>query len=741
MAAAARGDLATAQVLCEAGAAINDVDVCARNALFVAAEAMERQREGERAQHVEVLQYLYKRGADPWQETLDGRMAVVPMLRCLHADSHLLQDIVSRRDLNKMVQQHKTLLMLAAEHGSCALVSSLIARGADPTVASTSLVGYTALHYAVQSGNVSVVAALVAECGAALDVACAEGGRTPLHLAVACEGDERMVEVMLEGGFNANACTDQKRTPLHEACARGLVGAAALLLRFGAGQGRDYLGNTPLHFAVSMRHSAAPELCRLLLAAREGPDIAMTNAKGETPLISLLCHPDKYDMLQQLLDYGTAREDCAHHVNVASPYKGPPLCLAITNMDTVAVHMLLSAGADPNVWHWHTPALVIAVSQTPVQLELTKALIAGGASVRHHSGAIARILRTTGAHSLETMEVLLENGASPNEADHEGVTPLHIACSYDEVEAVRLLLRYGADVRAVTQKGLSAGSMSANPHVSALIAEAAEILMAELGVSEESIPACFAGAHYAYLFDLYHSRHVHQRARLCVLGSARCGKTRLVHRILQLGGAAVVPPPRRRRANSASAYAASVSSAAPEQEPIAVHRYLSPRPDSSCLTIWDFCASDVFYPAYLYLVADCSMCCVVFDVTAKNRMQLLENSLSSIANRLSKQPIIIVGSQPEMAGHRRARQMDEGEVLLLHKHVTEVGRGGSSYSAQSRRLCAAPAKGRSSCSGQCGAARLPLRANCRVRSCTGRWVRRRYWRSRRGKHTSSCCSA
>lgn len=66
------------------------------------------------------------------------------------------------------------------------------------------------------------------------------------------------------------------------------------------------------------------------------------------------------------------------------------------------------------------------------------------------------------AGDLVRMQYLLESGASPNEANPRGVTPLHLAVSHEQLDAITLLLDHGADPRTKNSVGKSALDVAAD---------------------------------------------------------------------------------------------------------------------------------------------------------------------------------------------------------------------------------------------------------------------------------------
>lgn len=77
------------------------------------------------------------------------------------------------------------------------------------------------------------------------------------------------------------------------------------------------------------------------------------------------------------------------------------------------------------------------------------------------------------AHDHETMRLLLEAGADPNQRQRGGFVPLHEAAHTDDVEMARLLLDHGADPALTADDGRDARRMAAddgNTRVAQLLA-------------------------------------------------------------------------------------------------------------------------------------------------------------------------------------------------------------------------------------------------------------------------------
>jgi len=125
-----------------------------------------------------------------------------------------------------------TALHHAAERGDAAMVEMLVYAGAN-LGAMTRIGQYTPLHVASQSGNAAVVQALL-NAGANASARTTTTGVTPLHLAAA-SGNADVVKMLLDRGADANARdAEWGQTPLMFAAALNRADAIKMLLARGA---------------------------------------------------------------------------------------------------------------------------------------------------------------------------------------------------------------------------------------------------------------------------------------------------------------------------------------------------------------------------------------------------------------------------------------------------------------------------------------------------------------------------
>jgi ankyrin repeat protein len=176
------------------------------------------------------------------------------------------------KNLEGLTALHKAAFF----HGNEAIMLLLLSKGAR---ISESVDGRTALHFAAEFGSEAMVSILIAK-GADVKAKSIPwgskmnqkfcGGRTPLHWA-AESGNEGLVQVLLDNGADVNAVNLTLRTALQEACMLGHNAVVRILLENGASvQSQDEEGWTPLHEAAYWGHV---EIAELLLSQRHNADV------------------------------------------------------------------------------------------------------------------------------------------------------------------------------------------------------------------------------------------------------------------------------------------------------------------------------------------------------------------------------------------------------------------------------------------------------------------------------------
>ncbi len=343
-----------------------------------------------------------------------------------------------------------TPLTLACVNGSAAMVRMLLEAGANPEASLPS--GETALMTAARTGRAEVVEALL-DRGATANARETKKGQTALMWAVA-ERHLDAAQLLIEGGADVHARSRGGFTPLLFAARHGEVAAARLLLAHGSEVDEVAAdGASALHVATMRGHV---QFARYLLEQGADPD---ASGPGYTPL-----------------HFAAGRwESTFTHDYPAAPGEwsvlgGLPTAAARTELITA----LLEHGADPN---------------TRVAGRLP--LMARGAI----GGATAFYL-AAGAGDVDTMRLLLDNGADPSLATERLETALMAAAGKmlmlrvgsgvgfrrpesRHVAAARLCLEVGAELNAADQAGNTALHVAAmkgfDPMIEFLVAEGAAV--------------------------------------------------------------------------------------------------------------------------------------------------------------------------------------------------------------------------------------------------------------------------
>ena len=392
-------------------------------------------------------------------------------------------------DVNAPEGDGMTALHWAAERGDADLTSVLLYGGAN--VRAVTRIGlYTPLHIAARTGNTAVVRAL-ATAGADVGAVSSPSGVTPLHLAAAA-GSVESVTVLLDRKADINALEHEwQQTPLIFAAAQNRIETVKLLLARGADpnlqskavdlakeaqldraarqlQQRILEATVPKgQKATASQIQAAVQAARELLLSGKLPppdprpadpsqlDRNFNPEEINPPVshkggLSALHHAAR----QGYLETAKALLDGGASINQQTAGDGStPLLMAAINGQFDVAMLLIEKGADPNLASKGNAVhpLWAAVNTQwqprtrfpqPQQMELQK------------------------ANYLEVMESLLKAGADPNAriqshpwymvytgcgnrncglADNSGSSAFWRAAYSVDVDAMRLLVKYGAD--------------------------------------------------------------------------------------------------------------------------------------------------------------------------------------------------------------------------------------------------------------------------------------------------------
>jgi len=372
-------------------------------------------------------------------------------------------------DVNAAQGDGVTALHWAATRGDAELTTMLLVAGANVRAA-TRFAGYMPLHVAAERGVAPVVQALV-KAGADAN-ATTSRGTTPLMLA-ASAGDTGALTALLDAGAKPNATeTERGHTALMFAAAANRVPAVKLLLARGADA---TIATRVTDLSALSRDGANPEGRTLTAAPASTAAPAAAPARAAAPtarprvggidrqyFFNELVHaqggmaPLHFAVRQGYADVATALLDAGVDVNqLKSGDNTSPLLVATVNGHFDLAATLLARGANPNL------ASENGVTPLFATVNLRWVQEAGYPQPWAH-------LDQKLSH-LAYMKLLLEKGANPNArltkkvwysgynfdlsgVDEVGATPFWRAAYGADVEAMKLLVSFGADPNIPTIK-------------------------------------------------------------------------------------------------------------------------------------------------------------------------------------------------------------------------------------------------------------------------------------------------
>ncbi|KAL9114410.1 MAG: hypothetical protein Q9227_001491 [Pyrenula ochraceoflavens] len=335
---------------------------------------------------------------------------------------------VKARNIDKPDEEGHTPLIAASIRGHHRAVEILTFVGAK-LGPKTRVEGRNALHFASFRGHGRVVQSLV-HAGADLDAPDASG-QTCLHLAGG-KDPARIVEVLAQAGANLEARSLSGCTPLHSAILERRQAAAECLLQHGAKINAAIAPPKGATSAISVSATSTDILGISRIPPLQQPTpLHLAATSGDTDILSLLLRPEWNAEIESRTTDGRT-----------------PLHAAVIAGQIPALKMLLTSGAD--------------VESKDVHGRTALHLIVGSGANNFNSSQDDSI--TSGPSSkpahIIILNHLLENNASTSSRESDGCTPLHIAAFEGDVQAVTVLLDYGADPELTRVGGLTAADLA-----------------------------------------------------------------------------------------------------------------------------------------------------------------------------------------------------------------------------------------------------------------------------------------
>jgi ankyrin repeat protein len=314
-----------------------------------------------------------------------------------------------------------------------------------------------ALLVASQNGQETVVQRLI-EAGADINNV-GFHGMTPIQVASG-EGYKRIVKMLIKAGADVNTTNSSRESALHQATARGhkdVKRIVKMLLKAGADvNATDELGQSALHHATEKGHE---DVVQALILA--GADVNVHGADGTALHLALHTAYPETKVIRLLVDAGAnvnqpvEEYQNALHAAIAGFRDEFPALEAAGFRDESSVlevaRIIIHAGADVNSGGGeHDTALQIAAFYNLPKV--VEELVNAGADVNLVGGQRGTALLAAvcsdsygSEHRIDVVQTLIRAGADLNlGGGWSGTTPLEEASDHGYTEIVQILLDAGA---------------------------------------------------------------------------------------------------------------------------------------------------------------------------------------------------------------------------------------------------------------------------------------------------------
>lgn len=260
-----------------------------------------------------------------------------------------------------------------------------------------------------------------------------EQGESILHLAIR-EGDEFLVQLLINNGANINNPDNNGTTPLMYAIYLNYTNMVIALLDHGAKiELKDKDGSTALHYASDRNRK---DLVELLLD--RGADINAVREDGLTPL-SIASLKGSQSVIRLLIEKGADLE--IKHKNGQTA-----LNLALKNGFGDIAEILIEKGADIHTIDSYGNNILYVAAYGGCY-DIVKFLLEQKGfdpDLQNKKTLQTPLFSAADQGHVKVMELLIEKGAKVDTKDIKNETPLYFACDKGQIDALVFLLEHGA---------------------------------------------------------------------------------------------------------------------------------------------------------------------------------------------------------------------------------------------------------------------------------------------------------
>ncbi|PFX12027.1 Ankyrin-2 [Stylophora pistillata] len=390
---------------------------------------------------VQGVKYLLERGANPLTKDNDDLGSLY------HASSRrsdvlglVLSHVANGFSVDSKDEMGRTPLINLVLNGNIQAVKGLIKRGADPSLMDNH--GWSLLHFAAYCGDPHVINLILTHVPGIESKAA--NGATPLLIAV-CHGKLQGVKYLLERGANPLTKNNNGQDALFFASSRGSDVLDLLLSHVANGfsvDSKDAMGRTPLTIATGNGNVQAVNGL-----IKRGADPSLMNNHGWSTL-HFAAHCGDPHMIDLMLTHVPDIES-----EVAN--SATPLIIGVCHGKLQGVKYLLERGANPLTKDRHgRDSLSHASSRGSDVLDLLLSHIANGFSVDSRDETGRTPLMNAALNSnVQAMKSLIKRGADPSLMSHDGWNSLHFAAKNGDPDIIDLILTHVPDIESKTADG------------------------------------------------------------------------------------------------------------------------------------------------------------------------------------------------------------------------------------------------------------------------------------------------
>jgi len=387
--------------------------------------------------HVKVVEFLLENGAEVDATAKSGVTAL--WLAAGEGKVEVLEKLLAQgADAGNTRVDGITALMTASVGGHVDTVKLLREKDADVTVSDGD--GLTPLMNAAENGSADCVKALIEGTDADYLNLFSTTGFSALIIAAA-HGHKEVVEVLSGAGADPNAVSEENGvTALMYAAASGHVDVMSVLIANKADINFKHSnGGTALLEAAT---GGEPDAMEALLEA--GAKYNFNDDDGVTPLMAVASqgHEKGQNLIIERLQKDMNADELKDNINLASFSGGTSVMFAAAGGHAECTKQLLELGANVNDIARATPEYLVKLEK----------MIADGTVDKdedpHVDGVTALHVAAQGGH-LDTVNILVEAGATVTVEDDEKRTGLLLAIKGNYGEVAVELVRAGADPNTV----------------------------------------------------------------------------------------------------------------------------------------------------------------------------------------------------------------------------------------------------------------------------------------------------